>query len=67
MSVQSFITEIKSPYGGYEMNALFAYGWSVVAGGIIVSLIITSRPWKNKSMNSSYEENSGLSVAEGEV
>ncbi|MBE6062677.1 MAG: sodium-dependent transporter [Clostridium butyricum] len=55
MLVQSFITEIKTPYGGYSINALFAYGWSVVVGGIIISLIITSRPWKNKKINSSAE------------
>lgn len=67
MSLQSFITEIKSPYGGYEMNALFAYGWSVVVGGIIISLIITNRPWRNKNVNSSYEENSEFSVAKGKA
>lgn len=46
MLIQSFINEIKNPYGGYEMPALFAYGWSVIAIGIITSLIITKKKWK---------------------
>lgn len=52
MLVQSLITEIKSPYGGYPMSALFAYGWSIIGLGIIISLIITKKPWKNKKMDS---------------
>ncbi len=62
MLVQSFINEVKTPYGGYPVTAIFAYGWSIVAAGIIVSLIITKKPWKNKSME---EEASYESISEG--
>lgn len=47
MLVQSFVTEIKTPYGGYELSELICYGWSVVAIGIIGGLILAKRPWKN--------------------
>ncbi|MGN0143356.1 MAG: sodium-dependent transporter [Clostridium sp.] len=50
MLVESFLGEVKSPYGGYTLNALFAYGWSIIALGIIASLIITKRPWKSNNM-----------------
>ena len=51
MLVQSIITEIKTPYGGYELNALLTYGWAVIGLGIIVSLVLTKKPWVNKNMN----------------
>ncbi len=46
MLVQSFINEIKNPYGGYEIKALFVYGWLIIALGIITALIITKKHWK---------------------
>jgi len=42
---QSLITEIKSPYGGYPLSALFAYGWSIIGFGIILALIISKRKY----------------------
>lgn len=51
MLVQSLITEIKSPYGGYPLSALFAYGWSIIGFGIILSLIISKRKWKNNLLD----------------
>lgn len=48
MLVQSFLGEIKNPYGGYPISALFAYGWSVIVIGIIVSIMITRSEWKEK-------------------
>lgn len=50
MLVQSIITEIKTPYGGYEASALFAYGWSIIGFGIILALIISKNKWKNNSI-----------------
>ena len=50
MLVQSFLGEVKSPYGGYPLSALFLYGWSVIALGIIGSLLITKRPWREKKI-----------------
>ena len=50
MLIQSFIGEVKSPYGGYPLPALFLYGWSVIGIGIIGALIITKRPWKEKKI-----------------
>ncbi|WP_411169985.1 sodium-dependent transporter [Clostridium sp. MB05] len=50
MLVQSILTEIKTPYGGYPLSALFAYGWSVIGFGIIVSLIISKKKWRNKNI-----------------
>lgn len=50
MLVQSFIGEVKAPYGGYDLSALFAYGWSVIAVGIILALVISKKDWKNNSL-----------------
>ena len=51
MLVQSLITEVKSPYGGYELSSLFAYGWSIIGFGIILALIISKKKWKNNLLN----------------
>lgn len=56
MLVQSLITEIKSPYGGYSLRALFMYGWSVILIGIVSSIIITKKPWKNKNIDNFEEQ-----------
>ena len=55
MLVSNFVTEIKTPYGGYKLPELFAYGWSVIALGIIVALLFSRRPWKNKKIEN-FEE-----------
>ena len=47
MLVQSIITEMKNPYEGYPILALIAYGWSVIAIGIIGAILISKKPWKN--------------------
>lgn len=46
MTLQNIITEIKTPYGGYELSQLVSYGWSVIGFGIIVALIISKKPWR---------------------
>lgn len=56
MVIQSIITEIKVPYGGYQLSKLISYGWSVIGFGIIVALIISRRPWKDKSIEDYIEE-----------
>ncbi|WP_291653333.1 sodium-dependent transporter [Clostridium sp.] len=50
MLAQSLITEIKAPYGGYDISALFAYGWSIIGFGIILALIISKKQWKSKNI-----------------
>ncbi|MBM7833857.1 sodium-dependent transporter [Clostridium sardiniense] len=50
MLVQSLLTEIKTPYGGYNLSELLLYGWSVIAFGIISALILSKKPWKDKQI-----------------
>ncbi len=50
MLVQSIITEVKTPYGGYELSALLSYGWSIIGFGIILALVISKRQWKSKNI-----------------
>jgi NSS family neurotransmitter:Na+ symporter len=47
---QSIVREIKSPYGDYPMDALFVFGWGVIALIIILSILLSKRPWKNKAL-----------------
>ena len=63
MLVSNFITELKTPYGGYNLPELFAYGWSVIALGIIGALLFSRRPWNNKVIQGFKEEEE----IEGEV
>lgn len=58
--VQSLITELTTPYGGYDLISLALYGWSIIALGIIGGLFISKKPWKieNKSENISGREHS---------
>lgn len=51
MLAQSIITEIKTPYGGYDLSALFAYGWSIIGFGIILALIISKKQGKNRNIS----------------
>ncbi|MBW6409328.1 sodium-dependent transporter [Clostridium weizhouense] len=51
MLIQSLITEIKTPYGGYELSALFLYGWSSIAIGIMGAIILSKQEWKNQNTN----------------
>lgn len=50
MLVQNLLTEIKIPYGGYNLSEILLYGWSVIAFGIIVALILSKKPWKDKQI-----------------
>ena len=50
MLITNFVTEIKAPYGGYNIAELFAYGWSVIGLGIIGALILSKKPWKDKAI-----------------
>lgn len=50
MLIQSLLTEIKTPYGGYNLSELLLYGWSVIAFGIITALILSKKPWKDKQI-----------------
>ncbi|MBD8047445.1 sodium-dependent transporter [Clostridium faecium] len=45
--VQSFITEIHTPYGGYNLSALLVYGWGVILIGITGAILISKQPWKD--------------------
>ncbi len=45
--VQSFITEMRTPYGGYHLTALFVYGWGVILIGIAGSILISKQPWRD--------------------
>ena len=47
--IQSLITELKTPYGGYDFISLCLYGWSIIALGIIGGLLISKKPWRTKS------------------
>ncbi|MGG5460495.1 sodium-dependent transporter [Clostridium sp. B9] len=60
MIIQNIITEIKTPYGGYELSALFAYGWSIIAFGIICALVISRKPWKDKKIEDYVDEDESL-------
>ena len=51
MLVQCIITEIKTPYGGYKLSETIALGWAAVGLGIILALLISRKPWKNKSLD----------------
>lgn len=51
MVAQNIITEIKTPYGGYNLSELLAYGWSVIGLGIIAAIIISKKPWKNNNLD----------------
>ncbi|OPX47316.1 sodium:neurotransmitter symporter family protein [Clostridium thermobutyricum DSM 4928] len=55
MILQNVINEISAHYGGYDLSNLIAYGWSVIGFGIIVSLILSKKPWKDKKIED-YEE-----------
>ena len=52
MIISNVINEISKPYGGYSQKALLAFGWSAVIIGIGLSLIISQRPWKDRSITS---------------
>lgn len=51
MLIQSFLTELKSPYEGYSVWALISYGWGVVGFGILVSILISKKPWKKNKLS----------------
>lgn len=51
MVLQILFKEFITPYGGYNLKELLLYGWGVVALGIIVALIISKKPWKDKKVD----------------
>ncbi len=56
MLVQSLISELKSPYGGYPLAATLVYGWAIIGFGVIVALLISRKPWENKSSDKNEED-----------
>ncbi len=40
MSISNLIDDIKTPYGGYPSQALLVFGWYMVGGIIVISIII---------------------------
>ncbi|ACL76826.1 sodium-dependent transporter [Ruminiclostridium cellulolyticum] len=52
MIISNIVNEIIKPYGGYSQKALIAFGWSVVILGIVLSLILCTRPWKDRNITS---------------
>ena len=56
MLISNFVTEIKTPYAGYNLPELFAYGWSVIGLGIIGALLFSRRPWNNKEIENFKDE-----------
>ena len=50
MVIQSLFKELTTPYGGYKIKELLLYGWGIIALGIIVALIISRKPWKDKKV-----------------
>ena len=66
--VQSVITEIKTPYGGYDTISLLLYGWGVIGLGIIGALLISKRPWQKKNqLDYKYEDNNDKSKSKVEL
>ncbi len=57
--IQSLVTEFKAPYGGYDLIALFLYGWLVIALGIIGGLLISKKPWK---IESKFDKKRGVNI-----
>ena len=51
MLIQSFLREMRAPYEGYSLPSLLLYGWGVIAFGIIISLLISRKPWKKDKLN----------------
>lgn len=47
MLIQSIVTEIHTPYGGYAPLELLVYGWSIILIGITGGIFISTMPWKN--------------------
>ncbi|WP_315077485.1 sodium-dependent transporter [uncultured Clostridium sp.] len=49
--IKSIITEIISPYGGYDSISLLLYGWLIIGIGIIGGILISNKPWKSEFEN----------------
>lgn len=45
MMIQKLISGVKSPYGGYPVNALLIVGCGEIVLGIVVSVVMSRRPW----------------------
>ncbi|ADK80199.1 sodium-dependent transporter [Sediminispirochaeta smaragdinae] len=44
-AVQGFIQEFTSPYGGYQLGPLIAYGWAVVLLIVILGVVFGKTKW----------------------
>lgn len=51
MIVQNIITEIKSPYGGYQASALMIFGWGVVGLIVLSAVFLSKRSWGSGKTN----------------
>ncbi len=50
MAVMLFINDLRVPYEGYSLNALFVFGWLALIIAIIGGFIFASRKWGNESV-----------------
>jgi len=49
-AIQNLWQEFTTPYGGYEVGALIAYGWSMAIGIIIIGIILSKSKWGDPSV-----------------
>ena len=38
---------MRTPYGGYDLQALFVYGWGAILIGITGAILISKQPWRD--------------------
>lgn len=55
MLIQSIMTEMITPYGGYSRLQLLIFGWSIIFVGIVSANIISRKKWQNQKIN--FEKN----------
>jgi len=46
-AIQNFYQEFTTPYGGYGVGPLIAYGWAVALGILIIGIILGKSKWKD--------------------
>jgi len=57
MIIQNLLHDISKPYGGYSTKALVIFGWGVIIIGILFSLILSRRPWREGSLSMESDKN----------
>lgn len=57
MIIQNLITDLSNPYGGYSTKALIIFGWGIIIIGIILSLVLSKRPWPEGSLSMKSDKN----------